>query len=33
MSPDDLEQTMSRLSQMATVEEIHAALSELFYWR
>ena len=29
MSPDDLEQTMSRLSQMATVEEIHAALSEL----
>jgi hypothetical protein len=29
MSPDDLEQTMSRLSQMATVEEIQAALSEL----
>jgi hypothetical protein len=29
MSPDDLEQTMSRLSQMTTVEEIHRALSEL----
>ena len=29
MSPDNLEQTMSRLSQMATVEEIHRALSEL----